>query len=200
MDYRRNEDKLAYRAAKNNVLHLVENISEDSGPVTEPVTVLEVKQYLRLEGFQADDDSPADEFDYDDSLIEAMITEAREFVEANTGLHLVPKRLFVVLSNGKGLSKLPGPVTGDITATDQYGVAITIEKIGTEFPKILTPNYALMKFTYDAGYTAAPEWAKRAIKAYIADHYEYRGDDAPPAANVRVMQILRPHRQLSAWA
>lgn len=40
-----------------NLAYDGENISEDSGPVTEPVTLQEVKDYLRLEGFAGDSSS-----------------------------------------------------------------------------------------------------------------------------------------------
>lgn len=40
-----------------NLVHSVEDISEDSGPASEPVTLQEVKNYLRLEGFGGDSSS-----------------------------------------------------------------------------------------------------------------------------------------------
>lgn len=52
MDYTRNEDKLCPAEPCNyNHIWLVEEISEESGPVQHPVTLEEVKTYLRLEGF-----------------------------------------------------------------------------------------------------------------------------------------------------
>lgn len=40
-----------------NLVHSVEDISEDSGPAAEPVTLQEAKDYLRLEGFGGDSSS-----------------------------------------------------------------------------------------------------------------------------------------------
>ncbi len=200
MDYRRNEDKIVYPDCNYNCVHLVEDTSEGS-PADAVVTLQEVKDYLRLEGWQSDDDSPGDDFDFDDVLLDAMIEEGTQWVEKMSGVHLRPKTLHVVLSNGAGLINIPGPVTGAITVTDRYDVAITgMETIGDKFKKVVYPRLPLMQLTYPAGYVTCPEWAKNAVKAYIADHYEYRGDDAPPAANKRAMQILRPHRRIVAWA
>lgn len=282
MNYRTNEDKLCSTDLNNyNAILNVEDLSEDSGPVTEPVLLQEAKDYIRLEGFDGDNtglsiqdpinttlaagdtflinasligstivnltregttytvagsvgaltvtfnnttgridwQSPgasggesvgivygvevgggtADVFTFDDDLIEDLITEAREWVEKFTGVHLVPKRLRVTFCNGNGMLELPGPVQGDITIT---GDSTTPEYIGTQFPKVKAPLANELVATYAAGYNygTAPVWAKNAIKAYVADHYEYRGDDAPPAANKRAAQKCRPYRRVSAWA
>lgn len=187
---RRNEDKLPPDDCNYNLIHHQEDISEESGSAGEPVTLQEVKDYLRLEGT------------FDDILIGSMIIEARMYVEKITGIHLVNKHLVVVLSNGAGLIDLPGPVSGSITVTDIDGNSITpVQTIGTFFPKLREPTGSMIKLTYWAGYNGdAPVWAKNAILAYIADHYEYRGDDAPPAANKRCNIICKPHSKLSAWA
>lgn len=113
MDYRRNEDKWSIPGAKvgarYNHIYLVENVDEESGPVVEPVTLQEVKDYIRLEGFTPDDDSPSSGFDFDDTLIEELITEGRVWVEKYTGVHLIPKQLQVFLLNQAGMIELPGP-------------------------------------------------------------------------------------------
>lgn len=194
---RRNEDQIPPSDCNYNLIHLIEDISEESGSAGEPVTLQEVKDYLRLEGFTSGDD-----FDFDDDLIETLIIEARMYVEKITGIHLVNKHLHVVASNGEGMIELPGPVTGGITGLDEDGNALgpDFKTIGQFFVKVKTPNLPMMDFTYWGGYSGnAPAWAKGAIKAYVADHYEYRGDDAPPAANQRCAQKCRPHGRLSQW-
>ena len=198
MNYRTNEDKLcSTRFSNYNELINVEDLSEDSGPVTEPATLQEVKDYMRLEGFNSDD-SPGTEMDFDNELIEDLIIEARMWIEKITGIHLVPKRLQVTFCNGNGMIELPGPVQGGITIT---GDITTAEYVGTQFPKVKTQGNEIVA-TYAAGYNygTVPPWAKNAIKAYVADHYEYRGDDAPPAANQRAAQKCRPYKRISAWA
>lgn len=185
-----------------NLIHICEDISVESPPVIEPVGLQEVKDYLRLEGFQADDDSPADAFMFDDDLINDLITEARMWVENYTGVHLIRKQLRVVLTNTSGNIELPGPVTGTPVATDECGTALTVRTVGADFPILLSPALGMITLIYPAGYAThlVPAWARSAIKAYVADHYEFRGDDAPPAANVRAVQKCRPHRKAGIWA
>ena len=169
------------------------NVDEDfeSGDITEPVTLTQAKNYLRLEGFTSDD-SGEQGFDFDDTLIEAMITEARMWVEKYTGLYLVPRTLTVVLLNQAGYIELPGPVVGTITWADDAEPEMVGSKIKTKYGCELTA-------TYDVGYTEFPKWVENSILAYVADHYEWRGDDKAPAPNERAAQIARPHRRVQSW-
>jgi hypothetical protein len=198
-NYRTNEDKLCATEFNNyNLLINVEDLSEDSGPVLEPATLQEVKDYMRLEGFNADD-SPGTDMDFDDLLIEDMIVEARMWIEKFTGLHLVPKRLQVTFCNGSGNFELPGPVQGAITIT---GDITTAEYIGTQFPKVRTQGNEIVA-TYAAGYNygTAPAWVKNAIKAYCVWAYERRGDETNlKGTPERAGAICRIHRRLSVWA
>lgn len=170
----------------------------DSGGVIEPVTLAQVKSYLRLGGFVSDT-SGEQEFDYDDDLIESLITEAREWVEKYTGQYIVPRTLTVVLLNQAGGFELPGPVLGTVAYTDIDDTEITPVVVGSKFPQIETKYGCRITATYEAGYTTYPKWAENAVLAYIADHYEHRGDEAPPAPNERAAQICRPYRRVNAW-
>lgn len=189
--------------ATYNHIYNVEDVSDESGQVTEPVTLAEMKKYLRLDG--SEDESPGDEFDYDDELIEELITEARIWIEGFTGLHLVEKSLQVVLLNQAGGIEIPGPVTGDIVIKNKDGETIDAEDyvfIGSQFPKLMTTFCDRITLEYTAGYSSEtiPRGLKIAIRAYVADHFEYRGDDKPPSANERAAQKARPYRRLSLWA
>lgn len=205
MDYTKNEDKRVCNypvGAAYNHIFSVEDISDESGEVIEPVTLAEMKKYLRLDG--SEDDSPGDEFDFDDELIEDLITEARMWVEQFTGLHLIPKSLRVVLLNQAGGIEIPGPVTGTIVIKNQDGDTIDADGydfVATSFPKLLTTYSDKITLEYEAGYTPAniPRGLKVAIRAYVSDHFEFRGDDNPEAPNERASQKCRPYRRLSAW-
>ena len=167
------------------------NVDEDfeSGDITEPVTLQQTKDYLRLGGFVSDDNGEQG-FDFDDTLIESMITEARMWVEKYTGQYLVPRTLTVVLLNQAGYIELPGPVVGSITWTDDAEPEMVGSKIKTKYGCELTA-------TYDVGYTEFPKWVENSILAYVADHYEWRGDDKAPAPNERAAQIARPYRRVA---
>lgn len=167
-----------------------------AGVGNEPVVVLPGDQGV----------SSGNVFTFDDDLITSLITEGRIWCEKYTGVHLVEKTLRVDFTCGNGMLQFPGPVTSTIgsqTITDKNGVVYTgqVFWIGTLFPKLETTFADRMHITYAAGYGSdCPEWAINAIKAYVADHYEYRGDDAPPAANERAAQKCRPHRRVNVWA
>lgn len=203
-NYRTNEDKLCNSDYANyNAIHNVEDIT-GSGFATEPVSLQELKDYLRLSGFSFDDDSPADEFDFDDDLITSMGVEARMWCEKFTGIHLVPKTLRVTFTNGAGNLRFPGPVTSDITTaviTNRDGAiqSGTVYWVGTLFPMLETQFSYRTSVDYEAGYgTDCPDWAKNAIKAYVAWAFENRGD-VDAGSPVRAAAICRPYRKVKIF-
>lgn len=289
-NYRRNEDRLVSDSptgAAYNHIYNVDDISNESGEVTEPVTLQEMKDYLRLEGFSTDavyvtteepisltllegafsvqdnrlidatiltlaregliytksatvgnrkfvhdadagtvtfqtagneDDetlditygyagasSGDDAFDFDNDLIEELITEGRIWVEEFTGLHLIAKTLQVVLLNQAGMIELPGPVTGTIVIDDTEGEAIdadTYEFIGSSFPKLVTTFWDRLTLEYDAGYTPTtiPKGLKTAIKAYAAYAFEHRGEEIDDKALTQsAARKARPYRRLTLF-
>lgn len=183
------------------------NVDEDfdSGEVTEPVTLQEVKDYLRLGGFVSDD-SGEQEFDFDDTLLEAMISEGRMWLEKFTNQFIVPRSITAVLLNQAGGFQLKGPVSGAVVYTDNDDVVITtLTVVGDKYPKIISRYGSCLTdritATYEAGYGTYPAWVGNAVKAYVADHYEWRGDDKSPAPNERAAAIARAHRKGgTGWA
>lgn len=191
------------------------NVEEDfgSGEVDEPVTLQQAKDYLRLTGFSPDDSGEQD-FDFDDTLINSMIQEAREWVEKYTGQYIVPRSLSVVLLNQAGGMRLPGPVIGSVVYTNLEAEAITtLRVVGTTFPKLLSDwvgwgesprtndyNYSADYITaaYEVGYEVIPKWVKNAILAYVAWAFENRGDEQTGSPE-RAAAICRPHIKKQAW-
>lgn len=159
------------------------DITYESGTVTEPVTVQEVKNYLRLEGFVDINESPADsisdsEFDYDDSLIGDFIKAGRELFEQKCGLSLVPKTIQAMITNMCGEQEiLYGPVRTISELLDSDGNAITtFTTSGVQWKRLMTPRYKDMKITYEAGYTTIPAPIKIDLLRTIAFMYINRGD------------------------
>ncbi len=184
------------------LINQIINVDEDfeSGDITEPVTLQQAKNYLRLEGFTSDD-SGEQEFDFDDTLIESMITEARMWVEKYTGQYLVPRTLTVVLLNQAGYKELPGPLSGTIVLTNEDATVITSTGytiIGDTFPKIATKFCDRITATYEVGYTEFPKWVENSILAYVAWAYENRGDEQAGSPD-RAAAIARPHRRRNPW-
>ena len=155
-------------------------------------------------GTATTDFAQADEFDFDDTLIQDLINEGRVWAERYTGLHLVPKTLTVVLLNQAGMIELPGPVTGTISIKDKEGNVIPstgYKFIGVKFPLLETKFDDRITLEYAAGYAACPDGLKNAIKAYVAEHYEHRGDEQPDKAlTERAARKARAYRRLTLWA
>lgn len=192
MDYTRNEDKLCRSAsisgAAYNIIHSIADAASDTIP-NEPVNGNEMKNYLRLEGFE-----PGSEFNFDDLLIEDMIQEARIWVEAYTRQLVVRRDIVVLISNEAGMIELPGPVNGSVVFDGEDSPVDVEAKAG----RMVTTG-SNMLITYNAGYENAPAWARNAIKAYVAWAFENRGDET--AGNpTRAAAICRPHIKGQKWA
>lgn len=163
-----------------NLVHTVKDITEESGDPTEPVTVEEVKSYMRLEGFQDVGESMATSFDEDDTLIQTLIVAARKKLEKLYGISLVPKTLRATLTNLAGDIEIPcGPVTQVTEIKDRYDNVIAEDDYtltGDDFPTIECPCYEKMKVTYEAGYEDVPEDLKIEIMRIVTYWFENRGD------------------------
>mgnify|MGYP000032051348 FL=1 len=141
-------------------------------PIVEPVTLSEAKLYCRVTTSA------------EDTLITLMITQAREAIEVATGLSLIPKDITTYFNNVSGNFDIPfGPVdidTFELFDMEQDALEITtpnLQLIGNEFPKLVSPRYANLKATYEAGYTTIPKDLKLAILDQISYDYENRGLD-----------------------
>ena len=153
----------------NAVLDVFE---EDSlYPITEPVTLDEVKLYCKID------------FPDEDALLTALMPVARQKLEKYTGLSFVRKQLTVTVSNECGGIEIPyGPILDDIDPAmivDIDGNAFDqdlIKIIGKQFKYLETPAYPYVQLQYTAGYTKLPEALALAIKAQIFFMYENRGE------------------------
>ncbi len=152
---------------------------EGSAPFTysEPVTVDELKSYLRLNGFIDVNGSTSDvDFSDDDSLLEEIITGARQYMEEALCISIVPKQWRVVVTNCAGEQTLPyGPVTGIVSFSNYEGTAITDYKMIGD--SIGCPRGEKMTVTYSAGYANVPKPLKLALLKQCAWDYVNRGDE-----------------------
>lgn len=137
------------------------------GEIKEPVTLQEVKDYLRVD------------FNDDDTLINSLITSARSKCEKVLGLVLVDTTVKALYKNdGTMIELFYGPIkngqdglptiTGlnDGDSIKGWDGNVWIESIAEE-----------LNLTYESGWNTVPEWAKLAIKQQVAYNYENRGDD-----------------------
>ena len=158
------------------------DISEGSS-VTEPVSLAEMKTYLRLQGFIDDNDSTAiPAFEDDDAIIEEMITAARQSLEEKLGCSIVEHTWQAIgVTNQAGNIQLKyGPVTAITAITDEKGDAYDhtdtdIVKLVGDFLKI--PTDSNMTVNYTAGFTDLPKPIIVEIKRIVAWLYQHRGDE-----------------------
>lgn len=169
-----------------NAVVSVENISDESDLGTEPVTLQEVKDYLRLEGFIDTDESTADslsDFDFDDNLIENdIIPAARQMMEQVAGISMIPKTLEAVLTNMCGMIEIPfGPVRSIVSLYQDDGttevLAANYNLVGNTWKYLKDPTYKNMILRYEAGYITLPKALKLDLLRLIAYMYENRGED-----------------------
>jgi hypothetical protein len=137
-------------------------------PVTEPVTLDEVKTFLSID---------IDTEDHD-SLLLSLITAAREAVESYTGVSLVPSDVIAEFDSIYDVVELPyGPVTELTTITDSEGDTVTDYKtrgVTGSFMRLAYASETFVQATYVTGYTVVPEALKTAIKKRVADDFEQR--------------------------
>lgn len=145
-----------------------------------PVTAQEVKDYLRIEGFQDTDDSDATPFTEDDTLIEQLIDSAIEILEQRNSILIQRYTVEATVTNLAGNIDIYGPVDVDsFTLEQEDGTAITdLTLVGSVFPKLKSPKYENMKATYDAGYATLPANVKTEILKLVAYMYENREGEA----------------------
>lgn len=167
----------------NNIVISVQDKTVD--PIVEPVTVQEVKDWLRLEGFTAVGGTEL-AFNDDNTLIGIIITAVREKFEKICGLTLTADRIKeAVITNQCGMIELPfGPVLEITAAVDEDGTDILSEctLVGNMWKHLKEPILDNMVITYTAGYgttdlEALPSEIKLDMLKACAYYYTHRGDD-----------------------
>jgi len=169
----------------------------DESGITEPVTVEEVKNYLRLEGFIDSTESLSSEYDDDDTLIADLITSARERLEEFTGLSLIPKTWEIEFTNLAGNIEIPfGPVNEILYLYDDEGDSISTDDFKTSFNKrvLKSPTLENMRLQYEAGYANLPKGLKDAIYKEVAYRYINRGDENVDAISKEAMALASKYK------
>jgi uncharacterized phiE125 gp8 family phage protein len=170
--------------------------TNESG-INEPLTVEEVKNYLRLEGFIDQSDSIPSDFNDDDAIIETLIRSARERIEEFTGLSLIPKIWEIEFTNLAGGFEIPfGPVTTIINVKDDEGDSISTDDFEVSLNgRILKwPKYENMTMLYEAGYVSLPKGLKDAMYKEVAYRYINRGDENVDGMSREAMNLASRYK------
>lgn len=172
-------------------------LSENAPAPVEPVSVGELKAYLRLDGSA------------EDAVLAGFIRTARTMCEAFTGVMLVARSFReTVAAFGRPRRLSAAPVLGvdAVERLDQAGVAAAVQGWTLSFADdgaglVEAPvNEGRVRVTYRAGiaedWNGVPEALRQGIIRLAAHLYSYRddpGDKGPPAA---VAALWRPWRRL----
>lgn len=154
------------RITTNAVVDVV--VTETAIPVTEPVALQEVKDYLRVSTTA------------DDVVITEMITEARIWVERRCGISVIPKEVNAILEVMNSQELPYGPILefdSIIIIDENEDVVSDPNIIGLPGGYPSLNGYGRFTLSYDAGYAICPQDLKQAIKAAVAFNYENRGDE-----------------------
>lgn len=157
------------------------------GPVTEEITLSEVKEYCKVSNSS------------DDALLTALITAAREVCENYCNRSFGEREMIAWIDNHNGNTFLPfGPVISIEKVYDVEGVEITDYKTkGSSFVQIIEPR-RILKVEYTAG-QALEAVFRIAIKSQILFMYENRGDaqlDTLQGTSPIAQVILNPYRRV----
>ncbi len=167
-----------------NETYSIKDVTDESDLSPEPVTLQEMKDYLRLEGYTDDDESTSDslsDFDFDDALLTDLIKASREQMEKISASSITLKTWQAVINNYKKYELPRGPIQSIVSLFNNQSVAITTyTTIGVFGDRIFlkSPNDCEMTITYTAGYDQVPASLKIDIMRLCAYMYENRGDDA----------------------
>ncbi len=153
--------------------------------VTEPVTLNQAKEWLKVEVSD------------DDAIITALIRAARRSCEGYCSKSFVERTVTAVLKNELGNIKLPyGPVNNIVSVSDSDSAAITDYGItGISDKRLSWPVTSYVKIEYTAGYAVCPDDFVTAIKMRLTELYQNRGD-APAIEKSMAALILSPYRSI----
>jgi hypothetical protein len=157
------------------------DISVTSDLVAEPVSLTEVKNYLKID------------FSNDDTLLDVMRAAARRRLESYTARSFGAKTITVTMDIDE-YQELPyGPVNAVTSATRDGEASTGYELKGSEFHPDLGGEWVV---TYTTN-GDLPDDLKLAILAEVAYRYENRGDDNVASLSTLAKELAKPYKNYS---
>jgi len=164
------------------------DIEFNDGEIIEPVTLTEAKDFCKVD------------IGTDDALITSLITAARLFCEAYTGVGFIVHNAVATLNNCNGDIYIPyGPLIAINQVTDAEGNVLVLDQSyglsGHSFKRLEYPKATNITIDYSSGYDVLPQTLKTAILNQIYWLYDNRSqaiDEISPIAK----SLLNPFRRV----
>lgn len=161
-----------------------------------------MKNFMRLEGFEEDNESGEFDFNSDDTLIEEMITASRERLEKWLGVSIISHTWEVLFTNLAGDIEFPYSNNMEIVSLkDSEDEDIPEEDYllrGTTDKRLIRPLFENMTIVYTAGFVTVPKAIKQAIMRDVLFHYENRNDGDKDRVN-NAFEIAIKYKRVSTW-
>jgi uncharacterized phiE125 gp8 family phage protein len=180
------------------------------GPAVEPLTLLEIKRWLRVDHGD------------DDGLINGLVKAARERIEARTGRALIAQTWRIIMDRWPGDGRVQLPVMPVLSVSavrliDALGASSILAasayqlEPGSEPPTLVVagapqPGRSRSGIEIDvvAGYGPAavdcPEPLRQAMRLLVSEAYERRGPDQSekrkPTAASEIEALISPYRSI----
>ena len=153
-------------------------VDQEVSGLTEPVTIQQLKDYMRLESWSGET-SESTEFNFDDDLIGELNTSARQFIEQIANVSLIPHVYEVVLTNMGGIELPRSPIDEVTSIVDSNGDTVDTDNIkvrGNNKKFLNAPTGYDLTVTYT---TSALKDSRPLvdIKRIVAAMYDNRGMD-----------------------
>lgn len=180
-------------------MQIVRDITTTVAPTAEVVTLVEAKNYLRVD------------YSEDDALIAALITTAQTRLEQYAGVAMTPRTLKVVAYLDEFI-ELPYTPTNTISLVEYWNngswVVMSLgdyQVLGDSTKKVymIANNHMEYRFTYTCGYTTTPQVMKTALLKMVSDLYEYRESSveaSTPTANLTTAyELMKPYKRINIF-
>lgn len=180
-------------------MQILRDVAVLSEIISEPITLAEAKNYLRVD------------YSEDDALITALITSARVRLEQYAGVAMT-ERTLQVIAYVDDLIELPYVPISTILSVEYFNGQdwVTLEDgsytvIGINYKKISTLYYPSMeyRFTYNCGYCEPPSSMRTAVFKLLSDLYEYREssvESTKPNSNVvTAYELMKPFKRINIF-